>query len=74
MGQVNLAQAKAQLSRLIDAALRGDEVIIARRNVPLVKLVVVESAKVKPRFGKLRGQVSLSPDFDAPLDDFADYG
>ncbi len=74
MGKVNLAEAKAQLSSLIDSALRGEEVIIARRNVPLVRLVVVESAKVKPCFGRLRGQVAMSADFDDELDDFAEYG
>jgi prevent-host-death family protein len=37
--QVNVTTAKAQLSRLIDAALRGEEVIIARRDTPVVRLV-----------------------------------
>ena len=71
--RVNVAEAKARLSELIDAALRGEEVVIARRNVPVVRLSLVESARVKPRFGKLKGRVRLTADFDAPLDDFAPY-
>ena len=71
--KVNVADAKARLSQLIEAALRGDEVVIARRNVPLVRLVVVEEARTKPRFGKLAGRIRIDGDADAPLDDFADY-
>jgi prevent-host-death family protein len=37
--KVNLHEAKSQLSRLVEAACRGEEVIIARRGVPAVKLV-----------------------------------
>ncbi len=69
----NIAEAKAQLSELVDAALAGDEVVIARRDVPLVRLVALESARVKPTFGKLAGRIEVADDFDAPLDDFDDY-
>ncbi len=70
--RVNIAEAKAKLPELIDAVLGGREVVIARRNVPLVKLVVVK-AREKPVFGRLRGRIHMAPDFDAPLPDFADY-
>ncbi|MBI4576685.1 MAG: type II toxin-antitoxin system prevent-host-death family antitoxin [Planctomycetes bacterium] len=73
MQRVNVAEAKARLSGLIEDALRGEDVVIARRNVPLVRLIAVEEARRRPRFGKLRGQVRTAPDFDAPLADFADY-
>lgn len=72
--KVNLAEAKATLSELIDAALAGEEVVIARRNTPVVRLVAVSDAKVTPRFGRLAGRIHLADDFDAPLDDFAAYG
>jgi prevent-host-death family protein len=74
MTRVNLAEAKARLSELIDAAEAGEEVVIARRNVPVVKLVRVRKAKARPIFGKLRGKVRLAADFDAPLADFDQYG
>ena len=73
MSVVNVAQAKARLPKLLEAALRGEEVVIARRNVPLVRLAPLDSAKVQPKFGKLRGQVALSRDFDEPLAQFAEY-
>ena len=71
--QFNIAEAKARLSELIDAALAGEDVVIARRNAPAVRLEPVVSAKVKPRYGKLAGRVEMAPDFDEPLQDFADY-
>ena len=71
--QVNLAEAKATLSELIDAALAGEEIVIARRNTPMVRLVAVSDAKVTPRFGRLAGRIHVADDFDAPLDDFAAY-
>ena len=73
MKQVNVAEAKAHLSELIDAALRGEEVVIARRNKPAVRLVAADATPTKPAFGKFRGLIRLAKDFDAPLDDFADY-
>jgi len=73
MKQVNLAEAKARLSELIDAALRGERVVIARRNRPLVLLSPVEGSRVRPRFGIVAGKVRMAPDFDEPLEDFAEY-
>lgn len=73
MKRVNVAEAKAQLSKLIEAALSGEEVVIARRDVPLVRLVALEAAKIRPRFGRLSGKLEMRADFDAPLDDFDQY-
>ena len=52
-------------------SLSGVEVIIARDNKPLVKLVPVSSGRRVP--GTAKGQIWMSPDFDAPLEDFEDY-
>ncbi|HEY4188450.1 MAG TPA: type II toxin-antitoxin system Phd/YefM family antitoxin [Polyangia bacterium] len=73
MKQVNLAEAKSHLSELIETALRGEEVVIARRDVPLVRLTAIPSAKVRPHFGRLAGKVDVRADFDEPLDDFGSY-
>jgi prevent-host-death family protein len=67
----NVAEAKAQFSTLVRKALQGEEVIIARDHKPLVRLVPVGVPVRKP--GSAKGQVSVAADFDAPLDDFADY-
>lgn len=74
MPVVNVAEAKARLSSLIEDALRGEEVVIARRNVPAVRLVVVEEARKERRLGTWKGLVELAPDFDETPDDFAEYG
>jgi prevent-host-death family protein len=73
MRRVNLAEAKAHLSELIDAALRGEEIVIARRNQPLVRLAVLKEGRRKPERGRFRGRIRLAADFDAPLADFEEY-
>lgn len=73
MKVVNIHEAKTHLSRLIQEALEGEEIVIARGNEPVVRLVLVESARPKRSLGWVKGQVTMAPDFDAPLDDFANY-
>ena len=74
MKQVNVAEAKAHLSELIDAALDGEEVVIARRNKPAVRLTVIKAKAKRPRFGTLPNSVRyIAPDFDGPLVEFAEY-
>ena len=67
----NVAEAKANFSSLVRKALQGQEVVIARDNKPLVKLVPVAVQSRTP--GTAKGTVTIAPDFDAPLDDFAEY-
>ena len=71
--QYNIADAKARLPQLVRETLAGTEVIIAKDNKPVVKLVPVSAAgRRKPGSGK--GLVLyMAPDFDAPLGDFEDY-
>ena len=65
--QVTVHAAKIQLSKLIEAALRGEEVIIARGSEPVVQLVAIPKAAFK--IGLLEGQVTGSgPDFFEPMD------
>jgi antitoxin (DNA-binding transcriptional repressor) of toxin-antitoxin stability system len=72
--QVNIHEAKTHLSRLIQEVLSGQEVVIARDNQPVVRLVIHEAARPKRKAGRLPGLIlAMSDDFDAPLDDFADY-
>jgi prevent-host-death family protein len=65
--QVNLYEAKTQLSQLVEDAARGEEIIIAKNGKPMVKLVAAVSlAKPQKRkLGQLKGVVGLGPDFDA---------
>lgn len=72
MTQVNIHTAKAHLSELIKKALLGEEVIIARDNKPIVKIVPIEQPS-KRQIGLSKGLVEMSDDFNEPLDDFKDY-
>ena len=61
---VNMHQAKSSLSRLVERALAGEEVVIARNGEPLVKLVPVVKQR-KPRVpGRGKGKIWISPDFE----------
>ena len=72
--QVNVHQAKSQLSKLIERALAGEEVIIARNNKPTVRLEVLPEARRKRKLGALQGLVKfMADDFDEPLDDLKDH-
>lgn len=73
MKVVNIHEAKTHLSRLIQEVLDGEEVVIARGNVPVARLTLVESARRPRNAGWARGQVQMADDFDAPLDDFGEY-
>jgi antitoxin (DNA-binding transcriptional repressor) of toxin-antitoxin stability system len=72
--QVNIHEAKTQLSKLIQAAVNGKEVIIARGNKPVVRLEVLSEAKGERKIGNAKDLlVFMTDDFDEPLDDFNEY-
>lgn len=74
MTQVTIHEAKTQLSKLIQMALDGEEVIIAKRDKPLVKLVVIPEAKPQRRLGGAADVIlRMADDFDEPLPEFAEY-
>lgn len=68
MAQFSVHDAKTNLSKLIAAALEGGEVIIARGNVPAVRLVPVEP-RGRRSFGALKGKIALDASFHEPLPD-----
>lgn len=59
---VNISEAKTNLSKLVDMAYHGEEVIIAKNNLPLVELVV-HKPKKKRKLGLLQGQIKIPEDF-----------
>lgn len=73
MAQFNIHTAKAHLSELIQKSLLGEEVIIARDNKPMVKLVAIQPVRRQRKIGISKGLITISSDFDTPLDDFGDY-
>ena len=69
--QVNVAEAKAKLSDLVERAAGGEDIVIARAGTPRVRLVPVPVRTTPRQFGQLRGQIWYGPDFDEDLtDDF----
>jgi prevent-host-death family protein len=66
---VNLHAAKTQLSRLVDEAASGEDIVIARNGTPVVRLVPVKARRRRSGFGSLKGRVRIGNDFDAPLPD-----
>ena len=66
---VKVHQAKTQLSKLIAAALAGEEVVIARGDEPVVKLTPVAPVKKKRVAGRLKGKIEFSDSFFDPLPD-----
>jgi prevent-host-death family protein len=78
MQTINIHAAKTQLSRLVDEAAAGQEIIIARAGRPVAKLVPLEASpphKPKRVLGALVGRLQVPADFDAPLsdDELADF-
>lgn len=71
MKKVTIHQAKTHLSKLIQQALDGEEIIISKRDEPLVRLEVIRKSAPARRFGGLKSLVlDMGPSFDAPLEDF----
>lgn len=66
MAQFSVHEAKTNLSKLIAAALAGDEVVIARGNVPVVRLAPL-AQHGRRRFGALKGRIAMDARFDEPL-------
>jgi len=59
---INISEAKAILSKLVDMAYHGEEIIIAKNNLPLVELIA-HKPKEKRKLGMLAGQIHIPDDF-----------
>lgn len=71
MKMVNIAEAKARLSDLLDDVERGETVVIARRNEPIAELrAVAKRRKTLRPWGLYKGQIEIPDNFNDPLPDF----
>lgn len=66
---VNIHEAKTQLSRLLERALLGEEVVIAKAGRPIARLTPIEPAHAPRKPGSAKGRIHIAPDFDDPLPD-----
>jgi antitoxin (DNA-binding transcriptional repressor) of toxin-antitoxin stability system len=73
MQEVSLNEAQKHLLTLVDAALKGETVLIVRDDEQTVQLVPVTVTKPVRKPGSAKGLVSIAPDFDEPIPDFDDY-
>jgi prevent-host-death family protein len=65
---VNVHEAKTHLSRLLDQAAAGEEIVIAKAGKPVAKLVAIDSGpKPKRKLGIADGEFTIPEDFDDPL-------
>ena len=75
MKQVNIHEAKTQLSRLLEEVEAGERVIIARAGEPIAVLSAYKAAVRRRRLGLFAGEATLRPDFDElPADIAAMFG
>jgi prevent-host-death family protein len=72
---VTIHDAKTNLSKLIEEACQGEEVVIARGAKPVVRLVPIADVKGRRKHGALRGKFQIDPSFFEPLseEELADW-
>ena len=63
----NIQEAEANFPKILEEAVSGGEVIIAREGKPLARISRIDESVPKIKFGVLKGKVKAAEDFDAPL-------
>ena len=69
---VNMHEAKSRLSELVRLVEQGEKVVLSRNGTPVAELVPADKPQTREG-GFWKGQVWMSPDFDAPLPEFEEY-
>ena len=70
MTKLDISQAKSHLSKLLDLAIQGEEIVITQNNNPIAKISPIKRPLKR---GSAKGKVWMSDDFDQPLEDFMEY-
>lgn len=74
MTVVNMHEAKTNLSKLVQRAAAGEEIIVAKAGEPVAKIVAYTAPAKKPRVpGSMKGQIWIAPDFDEIPEEFEEY-
>jgi prevent-host-death family protein len=69
---VNMHEAKSTLSRLVERAIKGDEIVVSKAGQPLVRLVPIARAAKSRRSGRWKGRVWMARNFDGLPDEVLD--
>ena len=67
MKTVTIHKAKTELSRLIEKACKGEDIVIARGSKLLVRLVAIQDVRGNRKPGALKGKIQIGPEFFEPL-------
>ncbi len=70
---IPVAEAKARFSELVKRAQAGEEIVVTRHGKPVARVVPAAVENELPRIGALKGLIRIADDFDAPLEEFAEY-
>jgi prevent-host-death family protein len=70
---IDIAEAQQRFLEIIQAAARGEAVVITQDAQPIAQVTAAKEVAKRPQFGSARGLVTLTEAFDAPLDDFREY-
>ncbi|GBF82115.1 type II toxin-antitoxin system Phd/YefM family antitoxin [Aphanothece sacrum] len=73
MKLIDITQAQTQLPQLMQIALTGEEIIITRDSLPILKLSPMIPTKKHRKRGSAKGQIQFASDFDESLGDFQEY-
>ena len=74
MTVVNMHEAKTNLSKLVQRAAAGEEIIVAKAGEPVAKIVAYTPPPRKPRVpGSMKGKIWIAPDFDEIPEEFEEY-
>jgi prevent-host-death family protein len=65
--QVNIHEAKTNLSRLVDEVSEGNVIVLAKAGKPVAKIVPLGAARKARKPGFMKGKIKIAKDFDAPL-------
>ncbi|MFQ5760378.1 MAG: type II toxin-antitoxin system Phd/YefM family antitoxin [Acidiferrobacterales bacterium] len=69
MVKINIHEAKTHLSRYVEEAAQGKEIIIAKAGKPIARIAPLVPAKTRRKLGLLNGKARIPDDFNAPLPD-----
>ena len=70
MTKLDIGQAKSHLSKLLDLAIKGEEIIITQDDKPVAKICPIKRPLKR---GSAKGKIWMRDDFDEPLEDFQEY-